>query len=164
MSTKTAATVLTVHASLCVFWALLAGTPRDDWLDLPFVSIMGVNQYCINPIITVTTIFAFFLQAGTTKDAQGPSSSSRTVLLLQAIVFLALAMSWPLRFQVPLNRRTYYRGDWYFLEEWYPLVGWACVNNAVIAIGQGVVLYTASTRLDNGAASSGERQPLITTQ
>ncbi|KAH6682330.1 hypothetical protein F5X68DRAFT_25174 [Plectosphaerella plurivora] len=164
VSTKTAATLLTVHASLCIFWALVAGTPTKDWLDLTFVSIMSFNQWCINPIITITTILASILQAGTTKDVQGPSALNRTVVLLQATVFLALAVSWPFRFQVPLNLRTPYRDDWYLLAEWYPLVGWACVNNAVIAIGQGVVLYIASTKLDNGAASLGERQPLISTQ
>lgn len=51
----TAVTLLSGHAALCMFWAIVAGTPRDDCLDLPFVVIMGINHACIKPLITVTT-------------------------------------------------------------------------------------------------------------
>jgi hypothetical protein len=64
-SNKTAINLLITNAGLCIFWALLAGKSREDWLDLPFVKIMGFNQYWINPIITFTTIIAFALQACT---------------------------------------------------------------------------------------------------
>jgi hypothetical protein len=139
-SNKTAITLLVTHTSLCVFWALLAGKPRDDWLDLPVVTIMGINQYCINPVITITTIFAFALQVQTASQIQGPSASNQMTLLLQIFVFFTLAVSWPHRFRVPRN--LYLRADVWWLEVWYPLVGWACVNNAVIAVGQSMVLYT----------------------
>ncbi|KAF1947620.1 hypothetical protein EJ02DRAFT_507475 [Clathrospora elynae] len=160
-SNKTAVTVLTLHASFCVFWAILAGQPRDDWLDLPFVTIMSINEYCINSVITIATVVAFALQAGTAREAQGPSALNRTILLLQAVFFLALAVLWPFRFKVPQNLRS--QGNVWLLEVWYPLVGWKCINNAVIATGQGIVLYAASRRADSGGGLDGERQALLTT-
>lgn len=160
-SNKTAVTLLTLHASLCVFWAILAGHPRDDWVDLPFVTIMGINEYCINPIITIVTGVAFALQAKTARESRGLSALSRTTLLLQTVVFLALAVSWPFRFKVPQNLRS--QGSLWFLREWYPLVGWTCINNAVITMGQGIVLYAASRRAESGVAPAGEREALLTT-
>lgn len=159
-SNKTAITLLTLHASLCIFWALLAGTPRDDWLDLPFVTIMGVNQYVINPIISIATAMAFVVQHGTTRDVEGQSALTRTTLLPHLLVFLALAVSWPFRFQVPQNLLV--QDNWWILTEWYPLVGWTCVNNAVIAFGQGILLYAMAGRSDGGVQSNREREALLT--
>jgi hypothetical protein len=153
-SNKTAITLLTLHASLCIFWALFAGTPSKDWLDLHFVGIMGFNQYLINPIITIATGIAFALQARETTHS--PSALNRTALLLQAIAFLALAVSWPFRFQVPHRMRE--RGFLWLLQVWYPLVGWACVNNALIAVGQAFLVYAAS---GGGGAPNAERQVLL---
>jgi hypothetical protein len=157
-STKTAITLLVTHASLCIFWALLAGQPRDDWLDLPFVTIMGINQYCINPVITITIIFAFVLQAQTASQIQGPSTLDLITLVLQIFIFLALAVSWPLRFRVPQN--LYLRADVWWLEAWYPLVGWACVNSAIVAVGQSIVLYAVCVA-ENRTVLVGERQALL---
>jgi hypothetical protein len=153
-SNRAAVTLLTLHASLCIFWALFAGTPSRDWLDLHFIAIMGFNQYLINPIITIATGVAFALQARETT--RGPSALNRTASLLQAITFLALAVSWFFRFQVPRNMRD--RGFLWLVQVWYPLVGWACINNAVIAIGHAFVLYAAS---GSGGAPDGERQALL---
>lgn len=160
-STKTAVTLLTLHASLCVFWAILAGQPTKDWLDLPFVTIMSLNYYCINPIITIATGIAFVLQVSTTRETQGPSALNHITLLLQAVVFLALAVSWPFRFKLPQELRS--QSDLWLLDEWYPLVGWTCVNNAIIAIGQGFVLYAAFGRGNSGVEPIGERQALLGT-
>jgi len=115
LSNKTAVTLLTLHASLFVLWAILAGQPRDNWLNPLFVTIMGINKYYINPIITITTSVAFMLQAGTAKETQGPSALNRTTLLLQAVVFLALTVLWPFRFKVPQNLR--YQDNLWLLEE-----------------------------------------------
>lgn len=160
-SKKTAITLLTLHATVCVFWAILAGQPRDDWADLPFVTIMGINEYCINPIITIATAVAFALQTGTTRETQGPSALSRTTLLLQAVVFLVLAVSWPIRFKVPQNLWT--QDDLQLLQVWYPLVGWTCINNAIIAIGYSIVQYAASSRVNSSAGQDREREALLST-
>jgi hypothetical protein len=161
-SNKTAIALLVLHATLCVFWAIVAGRPRDDWLDLPFVTIMGINQYCINPVITIMIAVAFAFQVDTIKETRGPSALNPVTLFLQAVVFLALAISWPFRMKVPQNRTFYDKLS--LLEEWYTLVGWPCINNAIIAIGQGIVLlYVTFRRIDGGDDSSEERQSLLNT-
>lgn len=146
-STNKVVTLLTLHASFCIFWAVLACQPQDNWLNLQFTTIMSINEYCI--IITVTTVTAFALQARTTREAQDPSALSRATLLLQAVTFLALALPW-FRVQVPQTMREFFRGDYFVLEVWYPLVGWTCLNNTVIAIGQGVVLCFAFKKVGSG--------------
>lgn len=143
-----------------MFGALLAGQPRDDWLDLPFVTIMSVNEIIINPLITVTTAIAFALQVATTRAAQGPSALSRMALLLQAATFLVLAVLWPFRFKMPRNL-SHSRGVW-VLDEWYPHVGWSCINNAIVAVGECIVLYTAA-KDNSGMQSVGEEQSLLGT-
>jgi hypothetical protein len=67
-------------------------------------------------------------------------------------------VSWPFRFRVPRN--LYLRVDVWWLEVWYPLVGWTCVNNAVIAFGQIIVLY-AVFRVGSVAETGEERQALL---
>ena len=44
------------------------------------------------------------------------------------------------------------------LTQWYPWVGWACVNNAVVAIGQGILLLLAWRRVDGGIRLADEGQ------
>ncbi|KAF2218833.1 hypothetical protein BDZ85DRAFT_64715 [Elsinoe ampelina] len=158
-SNKTAITLLVLHATLCIFWAILAGQPRDDWLDLPFVTIMGINAYGINPIITVVTGIASALQVRTTRVSQGPSALNPMTLLPCAVVSLVLAVSWPFRFKLPHNLKSH--GQLWLLEEWYPLVGWTCVNNAVIAMGQCITLYVMMRKSDSGVQLNGERQALL---
>ncbi|KAH7082472.1 hypothetical protein FB567DRAFT_531325 [Paraphoma chrysanthemicola] len=160
-SKKTAITLLVVHASLCIFWAILAGQPRDDWLDLQFVTIMGINQYCINPIITITTAIAFALQFEMAQASQGRSALNSTTMLPHIVVFSALAISWPFRFKVPLNLRS--EGSMWLMTEWYPLVGWTCVNTAISAIGQAAVLYAVLRGLTGRARLGSEREALLTT-
>jgi hypothetical protein len=163
LPSKTAVTLLTLHASLCVFLAILAGHLTHKWLDLPFVTIMSLNYYFINPIITVATIVAFEFQAGTARETRRRSALSRTTLMLQAFIFLALAVLWPFKFKVPHRMSHSYRGHLWLLEKWYPHVGGTCVNNAVIEIGQVIVLYVLSGRADSGLGPNGEKQALLTT-
>jgi hypothetical protein len=162
-STRTAIMLLTTHATLCVFWTVLAGTPTDDPFDLPFVTIMSAQQTVINAIITVTTGVAFALQFHAVEATQGASALSRTALFLPAILFLALAVSWPFRFQVPLNLQRDRGGLWWILVEWYPQVGWPCVNSAVIAIGHGALIYALSGTTASGVEPGTEREALLGT-
>jgi hypothetical protein len=78
-----------------------AETSTGDWVDLYFIWIRDFQQIIINPVITVTIGIAFALQVWIVKAARGPSALSRTTLLLPVVLFLALAVSWPFRFQVP---------------------------------------------------------------
>lgn len=155
-STGTAVVLLALHALLSVFWAVLAGKPSRDWLDLPFIVIMGFNFAIINPMITIATLVAYGLQAIETLATEKRAALSRSALVLQIIVFLALAVLWPFRFKLPQDLRE---SDTF---EWYPLVGWACVNNALIALGQSIVLYAVhGTTSDGEQLRRRETQPLL---
>lgn len=156
--TRTAAILLAIHALLSVFWAVLAGKPSRDWLDLPFVVIMGFNLAIVNPMITIATIVSYGLQAIETLATEKRTAASRSALVLQAIVFLALAVLWPFRFKLPQDLRESDPLDW------YPIVGWACVNNALIALGQSIVLYGIhDTTRDGERPIRREAQPLLAT-
>ncbi|KAL2276759.1 hypothetical protein FJTKL_00424 [Diaporthe vaccinii] len=158
-SARVAVLLVVIHAALCVFWAILAGEPSRDWLDLPFVIIMGINYACINPLFTVTTGIAYGLQASAAGAAQDRTALSRTTLVLQIIVFLALAVLWPVRLRLPENLKD--SGLW-LVYDWYPLVGWPCVNNALVAVGQCIVLHAVGGAARGGAQSmSRETQPLL---
>jgi hypothetical protein len=122
---------------------------------------MGINQYCINPIITITTVVAFALQFETAQATQGWSALNGATLLPQIVVFSALAVSWPFRFKVPPNLRS--EGSVWLLTEWYPLVGWTCINNSIVAIGQAIVLYAVLGGSAGRARLGSEREALLTT-
>lgn len=158
-SARTTVTLLALHAALCMFWAILAGTPRKDWLDLSFVVIMSINYACINPLITIATGVAYRLQASATGASQSRTALSRTSLVLQIITFLTLAVLWPVRFRLPQRRKG---TSLWLLFDWYPLVGWSCVNNALIAVGQCIVLHAIDGTARSGVPSmSRETQPLL---
>lgn len=79
--------------------------------------------------------------------------------MLQVILFLVLAVLWPIRFPGPVRYR--YADPWLVME-WYPLVGWECVINAVVAVGQCVVLYNfKGTSGSETQSASQETQPLL---
>lgn len=160
-SATTAILLIELHAVLCAFWAALAGTPRDDWLDLPFVTIMGINYAIINPLFTIATGVACGLQASAAGATQGRTALSRTTLVPQIILYLALAVLWPVRFRLPQNLKE---SELWLVYDWYPLVGWPCVNNALIAAGQCIVLHAVGGTARSGAqVMSEETEPLLAT-
>jgi hypothetical protein len=121
------------------------------------------------PIATILTVAACALQASrsskfiaTSKPSGNTSTNalSRKTLVLQMLTFLALAILWPFRFRMP---STLVRPGWEWLVyEWYPNVGWLCVNNAVIAVGQYGVLYVLAGGYASGNQRiTGERQALL---
>lgn len=157
-SAGTAVVLLALHVLLSVFWAVMAGKPSKDWLDVPFVVIMGINFAFINPLITIGTLVAYGLQAIETVATEKHTALSRSAFFLQIIVFLALAVLWPFRFRLPQDLRE---SDSF---EWYPLVGWACVNNALVALGQSIVLYAVhGTPRDGEESMRREAEPLLST-
>lgn len=160
-NTRIAVALLALHAALCVFWAILGGKPSKDWSDLPFAVIMSINYAFINPVITVVTGVAFWIQASETGTIQDGTALSRKTPVLQIMVFLALVVLWPFRLRLPQNLKG---SSLWLLFDWYPLVGWACVNNALVVVGQCIVLY-AFDGIDRSGARfmSRETQPLLST-
>lgn len=131
MSNKTCLRVLASHAAMTILIIAITPAPREDWLDLPFVTLMSLNQYIVNPLVTILTVTAFYVQL-TSATTASPALNRKSIAYL-AVIHVLLAISWFWRFKVPKNRWQC-RYSW-VLEEWYPLVGWAGVNCAVTALG-----------------------------
>ncbi|TDZ38819.1 hypothetical protein C8035_v006617 [Colletotrichum spinosum] len=74
-------------------------------------------------------------------------------LASQAVVFAFLAISWMIRVNYPP-----YSPSW---EEWYRLVGWPVVNDALSSFSQGVLLLIAVRHTENVEFEHAERRPLL---
>lgn len=145
-----------MHLLSFIFFAAVGGRPQDTILNI----IRNINAAIVNPIFTLLAVVAFFFQASVTWPARDLGVLSKPTLVLQFATFLLLAVSWPFRLILPSNM-------WRLgskpavLMEWYPWVGWACVNNAVMAIGQGAMLFTVSRGVDGKTRLAGEAQSLL---
>ena len=166
MSGMNATALILLHAALSVGFAVVVGKPARQLNNIAFLIIMSANNYIAIPISTIDTVAAFVYQtrrSGGELTGFGTRSSnaiSTHALALQGIIFLALAALWPFRFGLPRNLRA---GEWWVVTEWYAQVGWVCVNNAIVAVGQFLVLYTMSNADSDGAGSldGGERNALL---
>lgn len=128
-------------------FAAIVGESRRQWDNLAFLIIMSAQAYIANPFATVLLAVAFACQLRWTnarrKAGEVPANDlSNYTLAFQSAIFLALAILWPSRLMLPRKLR----GDepWYLIDEWYPLVGWPCVNSFVMAAGHYAVLYVVS--------------------
>jgi hypothetical protein len=73
-----------------------------------------------------------------------------------------LAILWPFRFKMPSELGRPEDGWAWVVYVWYPNVGWTCVNNAIVAIGQYVLLYImAGADASSEHSPMGERQALL---
>jgi hypothetical protein len=165
MSGRTAIALILLHAALSVGFAVVAGKPARQLNNIAFLIIMSANNYIAIPVSIIAALGAFVYQirsSGSELAGSGTSSSnalSTRAFALQGIVFLALAVLWPSRLTLPRNLR---HGDWWLVTEWYPQVGWACVNNAVFAAESILMLYIGScAKSDGGERVLGERQALL---
>jgi hypothetical protein len=155
MSRRTAVTPIIFHAAISATYAIIAGKPQRQWGNLAFLIIMSANNYIAIPLSTLGTLAAFAYQIRLCRSNResvasrknSPGALSTRALALQVALFLALALFWPSRLRLPRNLRV---GEWWVVKEWYPQVGWACVNNGIIAVGSILVLYIGS-----GAGSGG---------
>lgn len=136
----------------------LGGYPRDMVLNI----VRNINARVTNTFFTLMTVVAFFYQARVVPSAGQPNALSSWTLGLQFFTFLLLAISWPFRLILPSNMWELGSKPAILLE-WYPWVGWACVNNAIFAIGQGIILLLYSSRMgrDGTIGFADERQPLL---
>lgn len=124
---------------------------------------MSANENFAIPLSTLATLAAFFIQVYVQKPIPAPSALSRPSLILQAITFLTLTALWPFRFPSPQTLWPRQSGLSLSLE-WFCVMGWACINHGIMAIGQFVVLYSTAVGSHDGFAQSlGERQSLLST-
>ena len=138
---KVAVTLWVLHVSLFFLSLAAGGRPQD----LIYNVVRNINACIINPIFSASTVVAFLLQARINGrfTAEQPHALNKWTLGLQSIVYLLLAISWPFRLKVSPNMRQAGPKP-FLLMTWYPWVGWACINNAVLAIGQGLMLLSLS--------------------
>jgi hypothetical protein len=165
MSGRTAVLIILLHAAVSATFAIIAGKPQRQLGNLAFLIIMSANNYIAIPLSTLATLAAFACQIrhnngeSTSPRGNSPNALSTRVLALQVALFLALALFWPSRLRLPRNLRG---GDWWVVTEWYPQVGWACVNNGIIAAGSIFVLFfRSSAGSDGGERVLGERRVLL---
>lgn len=142
LSKKVAVLLWILHLLLFKFALIAGGRPED----LVFNVIRNINAVIANYLFTFIAAVGFFFQARVIMQVpaggqgQQPNALSKWTLGLQFFTFLLLAISWPFRLILPPNMWELGMKPALLLE-WYPWVGWACVNNAIMAIGQGIMLF-----------------------
>ena len=136
------------------------GRPDDNVI---FNIVRNINADIVNPLLTICAATAFIIQARTTRRVPRELDMlSESTLIFQTLLFLLLAISWPFRLILPEN--MWASGDWKaVLLSWYPWVGWACVNSAVFAVGQAIVLYISWKGRSGDSPLVGEQQHLLAT-
>jgi hypothetical protein len=97
--------------------------------------------FLVNPLLTIATVSASILQFCAVSSIDGDTTAlSKLSMAMQAATFLALAVLWLFRLSMDRKLDHWYAAMIFFY--WYPGMGWACVNNAMVAIGQFGVLCT----------------------
>jgi len=145
-SGRTPLILLLIHAALFFIYPPIGGS-GDDYF---FFIIAGFDYWIVNPLTTNSIAIALIHQATMTWSYRGKTALSPAALVLQLVLYLGLAIAWPYRLALPASLwpREGLTLEW-ICSEWYPVVGWACVNNAVIALGQAVVLFVWYHRPEN---------------
>lgn len=121
------------------------------------------NTMFLVPPVTLLTAASFYFEARAILSQpigdDGIGSISQTGLLVQAVVFAAVALSWVHRVSWPADRPGIGAGLW---MGWYRLVGWAAVNNAIFAAVQAYLWFLVRGRASAPVVgSSGEAGPLL---
>lgn len=147
-----------LHIVLFTLSVPIGGRPQD----IVFNIIRNINAAVINPLFTLIAAVSIFIQARAMPAMPDQLMGwSQWTLGLQSLTYLILAISWPFRLILPPNMWQLGSKPALLLE-WYPWVGWACVNNAILAIGQGMILFLSISRVADGNSSlADERRALL---
>ncbi|TAQ89235.1 hypothetical protein B7494_g2442 [Chlorociboria aeruginascens] len=158
LSKRVAVLLWILHVLLFIFSVVAGGRPQDVFFNI----IRNINAAIINPLFTLIAAVAFFFQARVTPPAGQSNALSKWTLGLHFLIFLLLAISWPFRLILPPNMWKLGSKPAILLQ-WYPWVGWACVNNAILAIGQGIMLllYLSRAEFEGKIRFTDERRSLL---
>lgn len=110
----------------------------DSWLS---GLLAALHALCLNPLATVLQIAAAFPQLRQLNSQSDLGALSIKSLGFQALLFLVLAISWPLRIFLNEGVRWPFQMN---LISWYQLIGWAPVNSLIFAIVQGLLWHRAT--------------------
>ncbi|KAK0114832.1 hypothetical protein ONS96_013315 [Cadophora gregata f. sp. sojae] len=124
-----------------------------------------VHTQLISPLVTVGAMAALYYQ----WPNAGAAALSQDGLAVQAVVFATVALSWTARVRFQPDGGDGHGGTspdgglpvklWLWLKVWYQLVGWAAVDNAVLALVQAALFFTR--RRETSVKSDGEEEPLL---
>jgi len=157
-SGRTPLILLLLHAMLFFLYPPFGG----DANEYAFFLIAGFDYYIVNPLTTISIVIALVNQTRMTWEPQGRPALSPTTLALQAVLYLGLAIAWPYRLVLPPELWSWETISFDFIySEWYPMVGWACVNSAVLALGQAVVFFVWHYRHGSNTCLVEEERPLL---
>lgn len=126
----------------------------------PLAFFEGFHNFYLLPIITTLLILGFYEQV-----RQPPRNLSIIGLKLQAAIFALSAVSWILRLY--FLWKTFLeqpRGPvpiYLVIPSWWQQVGFVAGDDAIFAVGQGILLRLALRQRRRGEASDAERQPLL---
>ncbi|KAH7412440.1 hypothetical protein BKA64DRAFT_702564 [Cadophora sp. MPI-SDFR-AT-0126] len=129
---------------------------EDFWANVVFSFVH--TQY-VNPLVTCGAIAALYFQWYNAAAA----ALSQDGLVVQAVVFAIVALSWTARLRFQLEGGEGHEvgpppgsGLWVvmWLRAWYEFVGWAAVDNGVFALVQAALLYRR--RHETGVKLGGE--------
>lgn len=119
---------------------------RDrDWYDALY--ILGPMLYLIGPIIQILGFAGLRAEASEIKRSRSSGGNSNEDalsvrgLVVQAVVFLVVGLSFVWRMRLPEEELTgYLIVD---VKHWYWSVGFATINNLIFAVVQGVLAWVA---------------------
>jgi hypothetical protein len=130
-----------------------------EWYGVLFIAPM---LYLVGPMVQILGFAALRAQAleirsRNSSDATDSALSVRG-LVVQAVVFLLVGISFVWRIRVPTEEL-----DEHFivnLQMWYWTVGWATINNVIFAVAQGVLAWMA-WRHETVGGNLSERSALL---
>jgi hypothetical protein len=142
---------------------MIYGYPSNDLYRLWFGALYhGIHTLFLSWIITGFGVAAVFFQVRKTVTLSPSQALSRVGQAAQAVVFALAAVSWVMRVRFPWELLDGHQVTFGVIVTWYELVGWAAVDNAVFALGQGVLLGVVSRhKVKVEETSEGEAQPLL---
>jgi hypothetical protein len=120
----------------------------------------GYHVFALVPVIVIPLILGLYKQARASS-----LNLSLPGLELQAVIFMLSAASWVLRLSFPWKA---YLGQpqgrvpiSLVIPAWWRMIGFVAVDDAIFALGQGILLWLALRREKRLAASDPERRPLL---
>ncbi|PKX91287.1 PQ-loop repeat-containing protein [Aspergillus novofumigatus IBT 16806] len=132
---------------------------------VPLVIDATIDIFCPQKSQTAP-IIVMLLVLGLYKQARASTFNlSLPGLKLQAVVFMLSAASWVLRLAFPwkayLEQPQGHVPIYLVIPAWWQIIGFVAVDDAIFALGQGVLLWLALRRGKRLAASHPESRPLL---
>jgi hypothetical protein len=127
---------------------------EHDWFDVLYIMM---PMFVLGPIVQILGFVAMWAQASEIRSRSPGTENALSVkgLLVQAVVFLLVGLSYLWRMRIPEEEE--WSGYWIVdLRKWYWTVGFATINNLIFAMVQGVLAWIAWSYKGDGGEIEGE--------